>query len=183
MNDIESTPPPQPAAENHSLIRRRNSISTAVEVIPSKLSLLRHNSATSSSTTTTTNSASALSSSSSSSFPSDDFELLSIKPASHSYTSLKDLLPSVAVNSPRPSVSHQAQLGSDICIRNRLVKQAAWAYLQPISTSPDSAGNGFPHLVWPRVAAFFDFVSRQIVRVLTRALDWILRTIQIRSSR
>ncbi|CAA3021278.1 Hypothetical predicted protein [Olea europaea subsp. europaea] len=182
MNDIESTPPPQPAAENHSLIRRRNSISTAVEVIPSKLTLLHHNSATSSSTTTTTNSASALSSSSSS-FPSDDFELLSIKPASHSYTSLKDLLPSVAVNSPRPSVSHQAQLGSDICIRNRLVKQAAWAYLQPMSTSPDSAGNGFPHLVWLRVAAFFDFVSRQIVRVLTRALDWILRTTQIRSSR
>ncbi|CAI9760864.1 unnamed protein product [Fraxinus pennsylvanica] len=180
MTDIGSTPLPRPAGENHPLIRHRNSISTSVEVIPSNVTLLHHNSSSSSSTTTITNSASAsLLSSSSSSFPSDDLELLSIKPASHRYTSLKDLLPSVAVNSPRPSVPHQVQLGSGICIRNRLVKQAAWAYLQPMSTSPDSAGNGFLHRVWPCVAAFFDFVNRQIVRVF----DWILRTTQIRSSR
>ncbi|KAL2503070.1 uncharacterized protein Fot_36918 [Forsythia ovata] len=184
MKDFVSTPTVPPAVEDHPIIRRRNSISTSVEVVPSKFTLLHHNSAYSSSTTTTTNSASAsASSSSSSSFPSDDFELLSIKPTSHSYTSLKDLLPSVTVNSPRPSASSQAQLGSDICIRNRLVKQAAWAYLQPMSTSPDSSGNGFLHRFWPRVAAFFDFVNRQIVRVLTGALDWLLRATQIRSSR
>ncbi|CAA3017872.1 Hypothetical predicted protein, partial [Olea europaea subsp. europaea] len=84
-----------------------------------------------------------------------------------------------AVNSPRPSSPHQAQLGPDICIRNRLVKQAAWAYLHPMSISPDSAGKGFLHRLWQRVAAFFDFLNRQIIR----ALDWILRATKIRSSR
>ncbi|CAI9783327.1 unnamed protein product [Fraxinus pennsylvanica] len=179
MKDFVSTPPPRPEAEGLPLIRRRNSISASVEVLPSNLILLQHNSVSSTTTATTITNSTFTSSSSSSSFPSDDIELLSIKPASHNYTSLKDLLPSVAVNSPRPSSSHQAQLESDICIRNRLVKQAAWAYLQPMSISPDSAGNGFFHRLWPRVAAFLDFLNRQIIR----ALDWILRATHIRSSR
>ncbi|KAK6126470.1 hypothetical protein DH2020_039775 [Rehmannia glutinosa] len=157
MDDAVSEPQQY---QNHPLLRRRNSIST---------SMVDQNSSSATSTTTTTTT------SSSSSFPSDDLELLSIKPTSHSYTSLKDLLPSVAVNSPKPS----PELGSDICIRNRLVKQAAWAYLQPMSTSSDSAGNNFFHRLWPRVAAFFDFLRRNAIR----ALDWTLRVFWIRSSR
>ncbi|GFP82693.1 hypothetical protein PHJA_000412400 [Phtheirospermum japonicum] len=153
--------------EDHPLLRRRKSSSA------SKLTLFPHHNSSSSSTTTTT------ATSSSSSFPSDDLELLSIKPTSRSYTSLKDLLPTVAVNSPKPNSAHQAQPGSDICIRNRLVKQAAWAYLQPMSTSPGSAGNNFFHRLWPRVAAFFDFVRRSVIR----AVGWTLQVFSIRSSR
>ncbi|KAL3825717.1 hypothetical protein ACJIZ3_021746 [Penstemon smallii] len=160
MNDGVSTP--------QQLLRRRNSISTstALAVLPN------HNS--SSSTTTT-----SASSSSSYSFPSDELELLSIKPASHSYTSLKDLLPSVAVNSPKPSPVHLAQPATDICIRNRLVKQAAWAYLQPKSTSPGSTGGNFFHRFWPRFTAVIDLIRANVVRIL----DWTLRFIRIRSSR
>ncbi|GFP84472.1 hypothetical protein PHJA_000591100, partial [Phtheirospermum japonicum] len=112
----------------------------------------------SSPTTTTTDATS------SSSFPSDDLELLSIKPASRSYTSLKDLLLTVTVNSPKPNSAHQAQPGFDICIRNRLVKQAVWAYFQPMSTSPSSAGDNFFHRLWPRIAAFFDFFHHSLIR-------------------
>ncbi|GFP83207.1 hypothetical protein PHJA_000464100 [Phtheirospermum japonicum] len=117
--------------------------------------------------------------SSSSSFPFGDLELLSIKPASRSYTSLKDLLLTVAVNSPNPNSAHQAQPDSDICIQNYLVKQAAWAYLQPMSTSPASADDNFFHRFWPRVASFFDFVRRSFIR----AVGWTLQVFSIRSSR
>ncbi|KAL3623444.1 hypothetical protein CASFOL_032260 [Castilleja foliolosa] len=147
--------------ENHPLLRRRKSSST------SKLSLSSNNSSSSTTTTAT---------SSSSSFPSDDMELLSIKSASRSYTSLKDLLPTVTVNSPKPN---PAQTGPDICIRNRLVKQAAWAYLQPMSTSPSSAGDNFLHRLWPRVAVLFDFLRRSVIR----AVSWTLTVFSIRSSR
>lgn len=108
---------------------------------------------------------------------SDDLELLSIKPASHSYSSLKDLLPSVAVvNSPK---TKSARPGPDICIRNRLVKQAARAYLQPMSTAPGSTGGDFFHRLWTRFAAFIDFFCRNVIR----ALDGTLSVVGIRSSR
>ncbi|KAI3471890.1 hypothetical protein Pfo_028578 [Paulownia fortunei] len=148
-------------SQDHPLLRRRNSISTSIVVVPTKLVFANHNSP---STTL------------SSSFSSDDLELLPIKPASHSYSSLKDLLPSVAVNSPKPKA---ALPGSNICIRNRLVKQAAWAYLQPMSTSSASTGGNFFQRLWTRVAAFIDFFCRNVIR----ALDGTLRVIRIRSSR
>ncbi|RZC78561.1 hypothetical protein C5167_002999 [Papaver somniferum] len=71
-----------------------------------------------------------------------DFELFSFKPSSSSqddkYTSLKDLMPyslSAAIQSPTGSMILPCY---EISIRNRLVKQAAWAYLQPMSSSPVS---------------------------------------------
>lgn len=112
----------------------------------------------------------------STSFPSHDLELMSIKPASHSYSSLKDLLPSVGVNSPKPK---SALARPDIRIRNRLVKQAAWAYLRPMSTSTDFAGGNFIQRLWSGVAAFIDFVCSNIIR----AFDGSLRASRIRSSR
>ncbi|KAK7396744.1 hypothetical protein VNO78_17902 [Psophocarpus tetragonolobus] len=72
------------------------------------------------------------------------FELVALKsPFSTSYTSLRDVLPSpyAAVNSPTAS----AYSGQEISIRNRLVKQAAWAYLQPMSASPGGAST--PHFL------------------------------------
>ncbi|KAK3025882.1 hypothetical protein RJ639_041679 [Escallonia herrerae] len=129
-------------------------------------------------TTGTTTTTSSSSSSSFQSFPSADFELISIRPTS--YTSLKDLLPSAAaVQSPTAPAASQS--GYEITIRNRLVKQAAWAYLQPMSTSPDSAGQGFLHRLWVRIsgAGLFRFVDR----VVTRAFDWMLRVIRVRTSR
>ncbi|KAG6386230.1 hypothetical protein SASPL_155122 [Salvia splendens] len=143
--------PPQP------LLRRRSSVPSSIAVAPLKLNLLPHHHNRSSSS-------------------SDDLELLSIKPNSHSYTSLKDLLPTTAVNSPRPSSAHG---GYDIGIRNRLVKQAAWAYLQPMSASPGSAGGSFIRRVFPRLAAFFDLLRRGAAQ----AIDWTLRLVWIRSSR
>ncbi|XP_051149616.1 uncharacterized protein LOC127264206 [Andrographis paniculata] len=135
--------------QDHPLLRRRSSVPAA----PPKLILLPHRSSSSTTTTGTFSSSS------------DDLELLVIKPASYSYTSLKDLLPAAAVNSPKPSQVLQSD--SDICIRNRLVKQAAWAYLQPMSSSPGAAGDGFCQ----RVAAFFDLLRRSVIRIL----NWTLQ--------
>lgn len=150
----------QTQPRDYPLLRRRNSISAPVIMVPPPLPNHSSSGATTSSS-------------------SDDLELLSIKPSSHSYTSLKDLMPSAAVNSPKPHSAPLAQLGSDISIRNRLVKQAAWAYLQPMSTSPGATGDGFFHHLWPRVSAFFDFIRHGVIRIL----DWTLRFIRIRSSR
>ncbi|XP_028787479.1 uncharacterized protein LOC114743434, partial [Neltuma alba] len=68
-----------------------------------------------------------------------DLDFGSIKSPS-SYTSLRDVLPSsaAAVNSPTAS-SAATNSSYHISIRNRLVKQAAWAYLQPLSASPQSS--------------------------------------------
>ncbi|CAN4089614.1 unnamed protein product [Withania somnifera] len=155
------------STENAFLLlhRRRNSV-----VLPPKLSL-------SSSTTTTATASSSASLSLTTSSVNDDFELFSIKPVS--YTSLRDLLPPSSVNSP----------GSEISIRNRLVKQAAWAYLQPMSTSPDSSGRSlFSRLFYQfpvnnPVAGVIEFVDRYIFAPLTRAVDWLLRAIRIWSFR
>lgn len=108
---------------------------------------------------------------------SDDLELLPLKPAaSHAYSSLKDLLPSIgAVNSPKLKT---APLGSDIRIRNRLVKQAARAYLSPMSAYPASADGSFFRRLWSGVAALIDLFCSNAVRIL----DGALRAVRIRSS-
>ncbi|XP_047967561.1 uncharacterized protein LOC125211696 [Salvia hispanica] len=147
MANVAVSLPQQP--RDHPLLRRRSSIPSSIAVAPPKLNLLHHHSSSS-----------------------DDLELLSIKPNPRSYTSLKDLLPTTAVNSPRPS---SAQAGSDICIRNRLVKQAAWAYLQPMSTASGSADAGFLR----RLAALFELVRRSVAR----AINWTLQFVWIRCSR
>nr|XP_011467253.1 PREDICTED: uncharacterized protein LOC105352291 [Fragaria vesca subsp. vesca] len=148
--DDDTTAPPRLLGPLH--LRRRNSISTSV-VLPSKLSPLSSSSSTSSTSTTPTNKPRH-----SCSFPTQngsaattprhrppqlDLEFLSLK-SSESYTSLKDLLPSssfAAVQSPTPN---SATTGYQISIRNRLVKQAAWAYLQPMSSTSGPSG---PHLL------------------------------------
>ncbi|KAI3747120.1 hypothetical protein L6452_09567 [Arctium lappa] len=108
---------------------------------------------------------------SSSSSYSADFELLSLKPAS--YTSLRDILPytPAVVQSPKVS-SFAARSGYEIPIRNRLVKQAAWAYLRPMSTSPDSGGSTVFHRLWNRF-------SDACLRLVNQIFDCLLRSIQV----
>ncbi|XP_024979323.1 uncharacterized protein LOC112516487 [Cynara cardunculus var. scolymus] len=117
----------------------------------------------STSTTTTTSNSSA------------DFELLSLKPAS--YTSLRDILPSTPAVVQSPKVSSSAvRSGYEIPIRNRLVKQAAWAYLRPMSTSPDSGGSTIFHRLWNRF-------SDACLRLVTQIFDCLLQsTIQLRTT-
>ncbi|GAU17477.1 hypothetical protein TSUD_340200 [Trifolium subterraneum] len=78
-----------------------------------------------------------------------DLELLLLKSSPvTSYTSLKDLLsPNVAVNSPTASFA-AINSGYEISIRNRLVKQAARAYLQPMASS---VGNSSPRNSFHRI--------------------------------
>ncbi|PWA82024.1 hypothetical protein CTI12_AA181840 [Artemisia annua] len=95
-----------------------------------------------------------------------DFELVSIKPSS--YTSLRDILPSPKnfVQSPK-APSYVAHSRYEILIRNRLVKEAAWAYLQPMSNSPEADGSSVLHRLWTQVSSAF-------VRVVSAAFDCLL---------
>lgn len=143
------------AGATPSPLRRRNSIATSV-VIPTRFTVATPKPIHSSSLR---NGAVSL-------FPPPpplDFELISLK-SSQAYTSLKDLLPFAAVNSPT-SASASA---SEISIRNRLVKQAAWAYLQPtISPLPDSSGSRFLlRRLWLRFSSCFSAIARFFDRVL-----------------
>lgn len=176
----------------NTLLRRRNSISQSVVVVTTCLDDL-HQQTSSDATSGTLSSASSASSSSStstSSASSGEFDLISVKPVS--YVSLRDLLPSpAAFNSPKPKSHAQSQFhpGHEISIRNRLVKQAAWAYLQPRSTAPDSSSRNFLHRLRDQfttenpIAAFFRFFNRHVFGSLNRFFDWLLRSICIRSSR
>ncbi|EYU18100.1 hypothetical protein ABFS82_10G059700 [Erythranthe guttata] len=106
-----------------------------------------------------------------SSLSADDLELRPIK--THKYSSLRDLLPQSPVNSPA------ALARPDIRIRNRLVEQAACAYLRPASITPDFDGGNCCQRLWNRAAAFVDFVCGWIIR----ALDGTLRFFRVRISR
>lgn len=97
---------------------------------------------------------------------SPDFELISLRPPS--YTSLRDILPSGPTTIQSPKVpSFVAHSGYEISIRNRLVKQAAWAYLQPMSSSPDSGGHNVFHRLWTRFSDVF-------MRLVTHICDCLL---------
>lgn len=127
--------------------RRRNSIDTTTKTP----TLILHHPPSPSYTTTTTSSSTTTSSTTTSSTISSsaDYELVSLKPPS--YTSLRDILPSTTtfIQSPKPP-SFNSNSNYQISIRNRLVKQAAWAYLQPMSTSPGSAASTVFHRLWNR---------------------------------
>ncbi|XP_068475280.1 uncharacterized protein [Phaseolus vulgaris] len=102
-------------------------------------------------------------------------ELVSLtSPFSASYTSLRDVLPSpyFAVNSPTAS----AYSGQEISIRNRLVKQAAWAYLQPMSASPGGAST--PHFLRRLTAASLDFFFNHLVPAVSRFFSRMLHAIR-----
>ncbi|KAH7512228.1 uncharacterized protein LOC107432265 isoform X2 [Ziziphus jujuba] len=118
-----------------------------------------------------------------------DFELVSLK-TSLAYTSLRDLIPS----SPgglihSPTAASAVNSGYEISIRNRLVKQAAWAYLQPMSSSPVSVGTHFFHRFSLRlsaqnpVSACLGFIRSHVIPTLTRAFDGILRVFRVRATR
>lgn len=137
-------------------LRRRNSIATSV-VLPKK--------------TTTTPTDTHIKRLSFTTIPNDVVHVPQLSHESESssslvsYISLRDLLPSVT---PPSSV---AASGYDISIRNRLVKQAAWAYLQPMSSSPTSSSSSscFIRLVLPYIGFF--------CRRLTSGFSWIFNCI------
>ena len=176
-----SHPPPS------SNLRRRNSIGTAA--IPTKLTLpsKAHYSSSFPRPNGVRVSSSTLSSSPQSSFPNVDFELISLK--SLAYTSLKDLLPSTSAAQSPTAAGTGSGSCYEISIRNRLVKQAAWAYLQPMSASPGSSGGrlfdrmllGFSmDCLRNRVSTCLGFINRHIFSAIIRAFDRILRMIGVR---
>ncbi|KAJ9128619.1 hypothetical protein P3X46_033533 [Hevea brasiliensis] len=72
------------------------------------------------------------------SFQISDIEMIAIQPVT--YTSLKDLLP---VSPPTISSPTHNSSWYEIPIKNPLVKQAALAYLQPMSSPPEVGDKGF----------------------------------------
>ncbi|KAJ4837453.1 hypothetical protein Tsubulata_015304 [Turnera subulata] len=159
------TPPP-------STIRRRNSIAASV-VIPPKP--IFHTSSL-----PPPHTASA------------DFELFPLYSPSRSnsspYTSIKDLLPSPVgafVNSPTAAPTPRSS-SHDISIRNRLVKQAAWAYLQPMSSpSSSSSGDHFLRRLWLQlsshnpVSACIRFFTLRVAPAVNAALDRFIRFVRV----
>ncbi|KAK1569344.1 hypothetical protein Q3G72_035684 [Acer saccharum] len=101
-----------------------------------------------------------------------DLELMALRVAT--YTSLKDLLPppsspSAGMTSPPAHYSSW----HEIPIRNQLVKQAALAYLQPMSSQPPDAGDEgvFGKLVdgcswWLRQCECFSWVNDVVFKNL-----------------
>ncbi|CAH8308650.1 unnamed protein product [Eruca vesicaria subsp. sativa] len=91
-----------------------------------------------------------------------DLELLSVNKSSDEllprYTSLRDILPSTTAESPAVSVAAPV-----ISIRNRLVKQAACAYLQPATPTPSSN------------SSFLRRVSSSFLRLLSALFGSLLR--------
>ncbi|XP_042515217.1 uncharacterized protein LOC122089546 [Macadamia integrifolia] len=108
----------------------------------------------------------------------DDLELISFR-SQTKYTSLKDLLPSpLAARIQSPDTTASAQSGYEISIKNHLVKQAARAYLQPKSVSPNSSGRHFFLQLWVRFSREYlwrpvnvcsDFINQHIVSRITGA--------------
>ncbi|XP_057438890.1 uncharacterized protein LOC130730795 [Lotus japonicus] len=107
---------------------------------------------------------------------------------SSAYTSLRDMLPSpyAAVNSP--TAASAASSGYEISIRNHLVKQAAWAYLQPMSSaSPASSSSSVPRflrrLCHPPCSAkplvtCFSFLYNHLVSGVASIFHRILHTLR-----
>jgi hypothetical protein len=75
----------------------------------------------------------------SSEFPIADIEMISMEAIT--YTSLRDLLPSSPPSVMSPT--HNSSWYDEIPIKNPLVKHAALAYLQPMSTPAETGNKGF----------------------------------------
>ncbi|XP_014495271.1 uncharacterized protein LOC106757173 [Vigna radiata var. radiata] len=143
---------------------------TTIHLPPESTALRRHNSITAASPVT------KLSLPATAPPRTTSLELVSLKsPFSTSYTSLRDVLPSpnFAVNSPTSS----AYSSQEISIRNRLVKQAAWAYLQPMSASP--GGTSTPHFLRRLSAACFDFIFHHLIPAVSRFFRRMFHAIRI----
>ncbi|KAJ7971640.1 putative COPII coat assembly protein SEC16 [Quillaja saponaria] len=187
MDDSDANLPEPPTPS--STLRRRNSIGASV-VVPKKLFVLTtpvHSSGFEARPNGISRQTSTLTHSSSL-----DFELVSLKSPFSSYTSLRDVLPSTnsAVNSPT-SASATISSGYEISIRNRLVKQAAWAYLQPMSACSQSSGPHFFRRLWQKfsssrhnpITACLSFIYSHLIPGIARILDRILRAIRVQVSR
>ncbi|CAN7036774.1 unnamed protein product [Brassica oleracea var. botrytis] len=106
-----------------------------------------------------------------------DFDLISIKPPSFvAYTSLRDIISSPSNSSVKlPSINGSSSpvlsTVGDISIRDPLVKQAAWSYLQATAqaSSEDSAGCQFLRRGWLHFSAGVQF--------LRRVFEWVLHSI------
>ncbi|KAK1429265.1 hypothetical protein QVD17_11471 [Tagetes erecta] len=158
-----SSPPPPPSTIIHY---RNHHSTTATSASPSPSTTIIHRRNHHSTTTTT-----AATSSSPSPSSLSDFELVSIKPPC--YTSLRDILPSPATVVRSPKTPHSgADLGFEILIRDHLVKQAAWAYLQPMSTSPELDESTVIRRLWTQF-------SGALIRFISTAFDHLLRLIQV----
>ncbi|GLT94769.1 hypothetical protein SLE2022_124940 [Rubroshorea leprosula] len=170
MGEAEPQPPP-------STLRRRNSNRV---LVPAKLALP---------TTKPLLATFSLPNGSASSQPPLDLDFSSLKSPFTTYTSLKDIIPSsVAVNSPT-AAAPTSNSGCQISIRNRLVKQAAWAYLQPMSSPPDSSGPHFIRRLWLRLSShnplssFLQFIHIHLLPALMRVFDRILLILGIHAPR
>ncbi|KAL2900077.1 Asparagine--tRNA ligase [Bienertia sinuspersici] len=113
-----------------------------------------------------------------------DYELV-VSLKSDSYTSLKDILPSTpasSILSPTPAIalagvsSSSSGSGYEISIRNRLVKQAAWAYLQPalLLSSPSSSSRHLCFFSADHLRQLFAQVRRALSETLTRVYDCLV---------
>ncbi|KAB5561640.1 hypothetical protein DKX38_006597 [Salix brachista] len=103
---------------------------------------------------------------------------------SYTYTSVKDLIPSVRSNGRSP-LSHGGfcsfRSPEDIAISNALVQKAAWLYLQPlpkIRTPPPPPRTYFWGLIRNRPKSpantCLEFLSSNMVGKITHALDMVL---------
>lgn len=167
--------------DNHTNLKRRNAIPTAVVVPHRKLktaspitSNCRHNNHRSPPQP------------SPASFPGADFELLTLKsPSTDVYTSLKDILPGspASILSPTPAVAIAGISGSstgsgyEISIRNRLVKQAAWAYLQPVVSSSPSSSSRRLCFSGEFFRPIIDNFRRVVSETAARVYDWLVDTL------
>ncbi|KAK6944093.1 hypothetical protein RJ641_025195 [Dillenia turbinata] len=161
--------------ESTPTLKRRNSIPTSTVVVPSKLNLpIKPQS-------------SSFNSNSNGVLSAVDFELVPLN--SLSYTSIRDLLPPSpsGIHSPTSASCVGAAACGQISIRNRLVKQAAWAYLQPMSTSPDSAvsgsgsGFGFFHRLWIQLSGeTLKHYVKSCFAFISRAFNHLLRVFRFR---
>ena len=182
-NSVSSPPPPQQTqSKPSSTLRRRNSIATSV-VVPARLSFTAAAAATTTKPLQSFNTFPNQQNGTVSRPPPLDYEeILSLKCSTpQTYTSLKDILPvsasNAAVSSPTPASASAVSSGYEISIRNRLVKQAAWAYLQPMSSSPGSSGPHFLHRLW---LSFLSFFKRHVVPAFTHLLHQVLRACDCR---
>lgn len=75
----------------------------------------------------------------SSEYPIADIEMISMEAIT--YTSLRDLLPASSLSAMSPT--HNSSWYDEIPIKNPLVKHAALAYLQPMSTPAETGNKGF----------------------------------------
>uniref|UniRef100_A0A7N1A001 Uncharacterized protein n=1 Tax=Kalanchoe fedtschenkoi TaxID=63787 RepID=A0A7N1A001_KALFE len=119
-SDLDSSPPPPRSSSLNFL--KPNGIHNPYDFSDTELvSINSGNFSSSSSNSNTTNSSSSC--------------------GNAHYTSLRDILPTTPSPPPGISPTHNSSW-REIPIRNQLVKQAAWAYLQPMSAPPESGDRG-----------------------------------------